>query len=815
MDGISAVMDQAHSEDSTNFIELGNSLRATLDGHLETALGAARDNHVVPTSFIEGLKRQGAAAVQNVAGATGQVLARRRREQHVASINALIDSLIQTVKNNPGKLPVALARLETGVNIARDAVLSTEEADRKHTDGKRALNIAAFTQLAETKPDTVIEAASRGGLSALAEEDAAAVLNIAKQARVREAALANAKAENEALDRALEDDLRRKQRLDLNDRKRVAHAHEAFDRLQSGHLAAMLADPGKRAQGIEFATRFVERMGIMPNALDATITRGLQGSDPKATAIAGDLLDSVITRVPELAPGPLGSQGNLFGLTVASLKRRGFADDEAVSQAKAMVITVDPREKARRAEAYAMDRREIERENERILNDALPKPITGQEEEESTPILPITQDDPASAAKLGKAGVVGKGDPTKNAADVAKDGSIAKADGNRVGDHGINPNNSIENNSRPPASINPAGDGDSVVPDYNQKVEHFYGETGDLDAARKAAGAAIRRGRALPFAVGGEGQTVGKVEAEDQLDTALLPIIDQLPKISDEDHRQSDLDLSRPENAFAFNSGRAIQAVLQSPDDPNPIDVGINPAGKGSKSRQQRLAQQTNREHNNMRLSELLAMIGGAETAEDNTQLAAFAAGLEAPLKFSMRPIGDGIDNNAVTANILVKLIEWALRRLVRGGAVRKGGRKLIRKPADYSGALRSALRRIKVPGLREIVKREIRGAVEETKKKDAIIFVRGKPRSAMDRFKRIVKAAGGDPSKAKITRVDSGTIRQVEFPNGTRIRIRTRKNNDETIVEIELPKSPPDHPERVVIKIKHNRSGRPEGPKP
>ena len=373
MDGISAVMDQAHSEDSTNFIELGNSLRATLDGHLETALGAARDNHVVPTSFIEGLKRQGAAAVQNVAGATGQVLARRRREQHVASINALIDSLIQTVKNNPGKLPVALARLETGVNIARDAVLSTEEADRKHTDGKRALNIAAFTQLAETKPDTVIEAASRGGLSALAEEDAAAVLNIAKQARAREAAQAKARREVEAATKRATFLLAGKSAkafdpADPKDVELVVAVHGS--RLEST-LNAKHADPRTRQEAARMEARFAAKTGVLVPKVAARIEAGLAGKDAKQLANAALIYSAIAGSSPKLVPCVAGDAQCLKAMRVASAVKAGNTDAEAMEIADTEVAKASPETIKARLAAYRQDRITTEAGNAAFLEGKL------------------------------------------------------------------------------------------------------------------------------------------------------------------------------------------------------------------------------------------------------------------------------------------------------------------------------------------------------------------------------------------------------------------------------------------------------------
>ena len=397
-----------------------------------------------------------------------------------------------------------------------------------------------------------------------------------------------------------------------------------------------------------------------------------------------------------------------------------------------------------------MDRREIERENERILNDALPRPVTGQAEEESTPTPPLTQDDPASASKAGKAGGVAKGDPAGDANDVDRDGGNAASDTDPANGHGNDPNDIakrdptedagdiLEVGSTTPADGNPAGDIAGIVPGYNRRVEHFYRETGILDAARNAAGAAIARG--------------GNVleDGAGEPDPAQIA----------QEAAAAGVDMSDPVQERAFGLGRSI---ARSPVTGSFANLALDrPFFPGVRGR----------------------------------------FGTEG----SVRPRGGG--PGIVPRQVDPRYGPEPLRPRppLKGGPTKKIGGKIIRSPADYSRVLRKALERIKNPELRRIVEREIRGGVETTPAKDPIFYKPGKPRSAMNRFRRIVKAAGGDPSKAKIRRAKSGTIRQVEFPNGTRIRIRTRKNNDETIVEIELPKFRPDHRERVVIKIKHNR---------
>ena len=373
MDGIGAVMDQAHNEESTNFIDLGKSLRATLDGHLETALGAARDNHVVPTSFIEGLKRQGAAAVQNVAGATGQVLARRRREQNVASINAQTADLTRTVQKTPAKLPVALARLKAGLDVARDTVLSPEEADRKLVDDTRTLTIAAFQQLANTSPKTVIEAAPKGGLSALAEEDAAAVLNTAKQARVREAAQVKTRREVEAATKRATSLLSGKPAkafdpADPKDVRLIAAVHGS--RLEST-LNAKHADPRTRQEAARMEARFAAKTGVLVPKVAARIEAGLAGKDAKQLANAALIYSAIAGSSPKLVPCVAGDAQCLKAMRVASAVKAGNTDAEAMEIADTEVAKASPETIKARLAAYRQDRITTEAGNAAFLEGKL------------------------------------------------------------------------------------------------------------------------------------------------------------------------------------------------------------------------------------------------------------------------------------------------------------------------------------------------------------------------------------------------------------------------------------------------------------
>ena len=368
MSGISTVMDMAHKDPTTNPVELDKRLRDTLEGQIETALGTVRDNHVVPTSFIEGLKRQGTAAAQSVAGATGQIIAGRRRRQQVAEFDALTNGLIKIVSQKPEKLPIAMARLDNGVTVARGTVLSPEDADRKHEEGTRALTVTAFKRIAETKPATVIEAASKGELSALAEEDADAILNTAKQTNAREAAQVKAQKEVEATTKRVTSLAAGKSAkpLDPNNPKDVKGFSAVYDRIESA-LAAEQANPATRQEAARKVARLVNKAQIMPAKLAAQIDAGLAGQDTPKLINAALAYSEIAARSPKLPNCAAGDRSCLRAALVTAAVKAGLPDEEAKAGAEAAITEPGSQTAKARTGTYRADSTTIETGNAAFL----------------------------------------------------------------------------------------------------------------------------------------------------------------------------------------------------------------------------------------------------------------------------------------------------------------------------------------------------------------------------------------------------------------------------------------------------------------